>query len=190
MSGATATLSSSFPYTTVVDGSLEFGAVGAGESAGSETTFSIYHDRRDEINSVVALSGTVTDSDTSQPVSGTIVLAKNTEAELVGTTTTDENGNYSFILDPGIYTLTFKTLGYDMASKSISMEAGGQSYTMDLSMDEVVAWAGEGKTLSGDLAEATDEDIVMENSMMAMSIEDNGLRVPGSYQGRLQKHFS
>ncbi|MGW1682724.1 outer membrane protein assembly factor BamB family protein [Saccharopolyspora sp. NPDC002376] len=116
------------------------------------------------------VSGTVTNQETGQPAGGVTVQVLRA-SQVVGTTTTAEDGTYRLGLEQGAgtYTVQAAELGFTAASKQIDV-AGGQSPVVDLALAPVNVEASTGKRLAGGLVEGGLQDLVIENKKLAMSI--------------------
>lgn len=81
------------------------------------------------------LSGKVTSSFDAQPISEALVTASST---LTYTTHTDEEGDYSFLVYAGVYTVTASSYGY--ATKVITDVVVNGNTTLDISLDPLPNW--------------------------------------------------
>ncbi len=98
-----------------------------GYSSASQTGVAVYSNQLTTVNFTLqvppgTLSGTVTDGNNSgSAVQGVQVIAVGYD-----TTTTDVNGDYSFSLVPGTYSLTFSKTGYhDATTTGLTVVSGG-----------------------------------------------------------------
>ncbi|HEY7162532.1 MAG TPA: S8 family serine peptidase, partial [Acidobacteriota bacterium] len=78
------------------------------------------------------LTGTVTDSGTSQPIAGATVDA---DGDTDRSTTTDANGNYSMDVCAGDYDVTASAFGYLPETVPVTITAGNTS-TQDFALDQ------------------------------------------------------
>ena len=117
-----------------------------------------------------SVSGTVTNTASGQPAAG-IGVQVTRDGALAGTTTTAADGTYRLGLEngPGTYTVQAAKLGFTAASKQVVV-AAGQSPVVDLPLGPVNVDASTGKVLTGALAEAGVQDIVIENRKLALAI--------------------
>ncbi|MFH5831608.1 carboxypeptidase-like regulatory domain-containing protein [Halalkalibaculum sp. DA3122] len=82
-----------------------------------------------ELEQTTAISGTVVDSETEQPVSGIELKIEGTEQSAQ----TDEKGQFSFSgLAPGTYTIVATPEGYQEVSKEVELGAEGKEVTITL----------------------------------------------------------
>jgi hypothetical protein len=125
------------------------------------------------------------DSETGEPVAGATITVTNELGEKVRTGYTDQNGNYLIAVEPGKYQLRASRLSYQTNQVDIQL-AWGDMKEMDISLAAVSVDAGAGKTISGPVSQGTMEDIVMENSKVAMLIADKTVdsQLPGVSKGK------
>jgi hypothetical protein len=126
----------------------------------------------DEIENIPEVSGQVVDKVTGEPIPGVAITARNINSDIAGIATSDEEGKYDMLLPEGTYTLTTSRLQYNNGEGSVEINQSSNAYTIDFSLEPVTVWAGKGKKLNGSLAQGTEEDIVMENQKLAMTIAD------------------
>jgi outer membrane protein assembly factor BamB/predicted MPP superfamily phosphohydrolase len=131
------------------------------------------------------VTGKITDSETGKPVPGTTITIINEQGEKVRAGNTDQNGNYLIAVEPGNYQLHASRLSYQTNVMDIQL-AQGDLKKMDISLAAVSVDAGVGKTISGPTSQGTMEDIVMENSKLAMAIADTSedSQLPGVTKGK------
>lgn len=77
------------------------------------------------------LSGKVTDASTSNPINEATVSANGYS------TSTDSQGNYSFSVPKGTYTVTASASGYESQTKSDIVVTAGATTTLDFSLDPI-----------------------------------------------------
>ncbi|MBM7569246.1 CehA/McbA family metallohydrolase [Paenibacillus sacheonensis] len=124
-----------------------------------------------EVPDYSKVSGTMTDSSTGYGIKGVTLVAKNINAQVAGTVTTDSAGKYELFLPPNTYTLTASRPGYESKSSSVEITPDSSiAYPMDYEMKPISVSAGTGVRLLGALAEGSMDDIVLQNSKLAMTI--------------------
>jgi hypothetical protein len=111
--------------------------------------------------------GTITAAGTGRALAGVPVLARNAQAQVKGTATSDLSGQYSILLPADTYTLTVATLGYDVASRTLNLL---QEQAADFALTPITVRAAPGKRLAGPLVEGTTNDLVLENQKLAMAV--------------------
>ncbi|MFC4810872.1 CehA/McbA family metallohydrolase [Paenibacillus sp. GCM10023250] len=117
------------------------------------------------------VSGTMTDASTGQGIAGVTLIAKNINAQVAGTVTTDSAGKYELYLPANTYTLTASRAGYEAKSSSVEITSDPTiEYPMDYSMTPISVSAGTGVKLLGSMSEGSMDDIVLQNSKIAMAI--------------------
>jgi outer membrane protein assembly factor BamB len=139
----------------------------------------------DEVADRSRVAGTVTQSDTSAPAAGVLVEALNAAGDVAGSSRTAANGSYLMALDPGEYTLRVATLGYATASVPATVAEGGTA-TANIALAPVSVLASTGRQISGGTVEGGPQDIVMENSKLAITISKvfNDGQLPNSTVGK------
>ncbi|MFC0272380.1 PQQ-binding-like beta-propeller repeat protein [Metabacillus herbersteinensis] len=132
------------------------------------------------------IQGSVTDSSTNKPVEEVLVEALNAENKVVASSTTNNEGKYLFALqEPGSYSVRASRLSYENATVTTEVSEG-ESKSVDVSLMPVTVNAGTGKVLSGPVSEGTVQDIIMENSKLAMTIAavTQDAQLPGVTKGK------
>lgn len=117
------------------------------------------------------VTGKVTNKDGGVPVADAGVLVVQ-DGNIIGTTSTDANGNYRFGIEagPGTYTIQSSQLGFATSAKEVEVKATGAT-GIDLEIATVSVDASIGKRItSGGLVEGTLGDVVIENKHLAMTI--------------------
>ncbi len=94
----------------------------------------------------VAVSGTVTDSATTNPIAGATVTVN-----AVAYDTTDAAGNFSGTLDPGNYTFAFSAAGYTSANQMVAVAAGTPINDLDVALDPLPASVLVEASATGDM---------------------------------------
>lgn len=116
------------------------------------------------------IQGTVTDASTSKPVEGVLVEALNADNKVVASSTTNNDGEYIFALqETGTYTVRASRLSYEDAKVNAEISSG-ESKSVNISIKPVTINASTGKILPGPVSEGSTQDIMMENSKLAMTI--------------------
>ncbi|SFT04841.1 CehA/McbA family metallohydrolase [Paenibacillus sp. BC26] len=117
------------------------------------------------------VSGTMTDTTTGNGIKGVTLVAKNINAQVAGTVTTDSAGKYELYLPANTYTLTASRPGYEAKSSSVEITSDSTiQYPMDYAMKPISVSAGTGVHLLGSMSEGSMDDIVLQNSKVAMAI--------------------
>lgn len=80
------------------------------------------------------IAGTVTDIDTSLPISGADVVLRRGGSQVIGSTTTAPNGTYSFLgINPGQYNVDASASGYQTATVGAKVN-NGETTTANLAL--------------------------------------------------------
>jgi outer membrane protein assembly factor BamB len=132
------------------------------------------------------VTGKVIDSVTGEVVKGTAITVSNDQGEKIRTGVTDQDGNFLMALEPGKYQLQASRLSYQTNRVVIEL-ADGDAKQLDISLSAVSVDAGFGKTISGPISQGTMDDIVMENSKLAMAIAEKSVdsQLPGVSKGKI-----
>ncbi|MBT3232693.1 MAG: T9SS type A sorting domain-containing protein [Calditrichaeota bacterium] len=114
------------------------------------------------------ISGTVTDDDTGDPIEGATIVLSNS-----ATTTTDQNGNYTFVnVLPGDYTIVANALNYvDLETGQFSV-VNGQTTVVDIALTEANIGGGGNYDTPG-----TANNIFVWGNLMFVADGENGLLV-------------
>ncbi|MBA8823839.1 phosphodiesterase/alkaline phosphatase D-like protein [Saccharopolyspora lacisalsi] len=133
------------------------------------------------------ISGEVTDADGGATLASVAVEARTPNGTVAGRGSTDPDGRYRLLVTPGDYEVVATAGSYRTASRAVTVPADGVAQ-VDLTLQRLTgAAAGIGKRLASSLAQASTEDIVIENGMLAMVVaavtEDGQLR--GTTRGKV-----
>ncbi|MBW7453468.1 CehA/McbA family metallohydrolase [Paenibacillus sepulcri] len=124
-----------------------------------------------EVPDYSKVTGQMTDPTTDAGIPGVTLVAKNINSEVAGTAVTDAEGKYELYLPANTYTLTASRPGYEMDSNSVEITTDSTIvYPIDFEMNPISVSAGTGVRLPGTLAEGTVDDVVIQNSKLAMTI--------------------
>ncbi|WP_338787246.1 PQQ-binding-like beta-propeller repeat protein [Metabacillus sp. FJAT-53654] len=132
------------------------------------------------------IQGRVTDAETNQPVEGVLVEALDEDNKVIASSTTNQEGKYLFAIQkPGHYKVQTSRLSYENALIDTEISAG-ETKSLDLSLKPVTVNASTGKVLPGPVSEGSKQDILMENSKLAMMIASvtNDAQLPGVTKGK------
>ncbi len=110
------------------------------------------------------LEGKVTDKKSGEPIVGVNISTKQNQG-----TTTDLNGRYSFSLNPGKWKITFKYVGYEDVTKSVTLNEG-QVQTLNVQLgqgeEELNVVVVSGSKYEKDIGEETVSIDVMEPELI------------------------
>ena len=131
------------------------------------------------------VQGKITDSTTSNPVENILVEALNTDKKVIASATTDNEGTYMFTLEPGTYTIQANGLYYETATITEEISKG-ETISKDFTLKPVTVNVSTGKVLPGPVAEGSRQDMILENSKLAMTIalETNDPQLSGVTKGK------
>lgn len=121
---------------------------------------------------LAVISGTLVDQRTSQPVAGATVTLEDAEGNVVAGVYSDEAGRYSIVAPDGCYIVRAQRAGYDGSARIVSTPRAGQCVAEILPLQPIGVWAGRGRTLTGELAEASAADVMMMNEQITMIVAD------------------
>ncbi|MFW6317057.1 MAG: S8 family serine peptidase [Halorubrum sp.] len=120
------------------------------------------------------VNGTVTDTD-GEPVEGATVEIEESDTEV----TTDANGSYTALAEPGNYTVTASGFGYETASETVDVE--NETFTeQDFELDD-----GLGVELSQGQPEAIEGGESFDVEVDVANLETYSVERNGSYDGDL-----
>jgi phosphodiesterase/alkaline phosphatase D-like protein len=104
-----------------------------------------------------------------EPLPSVQIEVRDTAGRLVISRLTDAHGAASVFVPPGSYEVTANGVGFELARRSATVADGGLARA-DFALEPVDLRAGPGRALPGPLAEATAQDIVLENGALAIAI--------------------
>lgn len=124
------------------------------------------------------VSGTVR-STTGAPINLVEVIVRDAAGEEVTNTLTDPQGRYTVFLPAGTYTVEAWAVGHQDARRTLVVT--DRPTPADLTLAPLrTARAGTGRLVPGPRREATTEDIVLENSVVALALSN------GTEEGQLR----
>ena len=89
-------------------------------------------------NKYVTVKGHVSDGKNDESIIGAVLQIENTKINAVS----DTKGNYSFVIAPGIYSISANNMGYEQANYKIKIVSNGdlpiELYEKSLKIDEVI----------------------------------------------------
>lgn len=132
------------------------------------------------------VNGKITDSVTGEPVADAAIIITDDQGKKMMSGMTDSNGNYQISIEPGNYQIEVSRLAYQTSKVDFQI-AHGETEKLDMALSAVSVDAGYGKIISGPTSQGTIEDLVMENSKLAMTIADKSTdsQLPGVTKGKL-----
>ena len=116
------------------------------------------------------VAGRVTDGTDGAPLANVVVEARSTDGRVVSGRTTNADGEYRLLVEPGTYDVTATAGCYQNSKRNVTTREGEQS-RIDFALPRITgAAAGTGKRLAGSLAQASASDIVIENAALALAV--------------------
>lgn len=109
---------------------------------------------------------------THQGVARASVTLEDVLGNVVAGVRSDETGRYNLVVPEGCYILRAELTGYEGSAAIVSTPGAGQCVADSLTLRPIGVWAGRGRTLTGNLAEATESDIMLMNEQISMVIAD------------------
>jgi phosphodiesterase/alkaline phosphatase D-like protein len=123
------------------------------------------------------IASTVTGAD-GAPLPSVQIEVRDGTGRLLISRLTDARGAASVFAPPGSYEVTANGVGYELARRTVAV-ADGRLAHADFVLAPVALRAASGRPLPGPLAEATSQDVVLENGALAIAIS------AGSEDGQL-----
>ena len=132
------------------------------------------------------VNGKITDTNSGEAVIGAAITVTNEKGEKVSSSNSDGNGNYLVAMAPGKYQLLVSRLGYQTNIVDFEIKEN-ETEPLNISLKAVNVDAGKGKIISGPTSQGSNDDIVMENNKLAMTIADSSTdgQLPGVMKGKV-----
>ncbi len=141
-----------------------------------------------EIGNLSKIYGVVKDT-LNQEVKNISVTAKDINGLVAGKISTNLSGYFEMMLPKDIYTFTVAGLGYSIKSRTINSNVDSIldfNNNTNAALSPISVWAGYGKTIPTGIIQGTEDDMVMENSKLAISIANTSMdsQLPFITKGR------
>ncbi|MFC8257679.1 alkaline phosphatase D family protein [Streptomyces sp. NPDC057291] len=115
------------------------------------------------------LVGRITSRATGRNAPNVQIAIKKSDGTTFGTSTTDATGEFLAFAPTGDYTVTVNGVGYEPVTAAVTVRPDNQT-RVDIALRQAAVRVGIGHSVPGPQSQATANDLVLSNSMMAMAV--------------------